>query len=389
MSAESQHLLIGRPRGISGYVPRQWCCVCGKAATKDDTYTKCIEVSCLNLCHFTCLGNETEFSCFQAQALRTQFGITDPVSLVSVDNTTEDEIVSLPSHDEETAAHLMQLSKEELIKTVIQLQNQVSKQNNIIRSQKSQRDLMVSKRVVFEEALSLIDNIVATDYYNEDCTVSTSSTSAYSHKIDSDWKVICENSEYWNTWWRSEKPKQLRKLPKTQVVPQPSHPAPGNANENISKNQPQNPSKKKFPQKTNGVPSLFCKICRRKGHIESSCYKNKNCDYCKKRGHSFDRCRKREADLKRNQKCDFCSRKGHESGTCYLRAAEVRQEQILRTVLEEQRNQNTNLLKTLHTQNSVYHIPPAHQISPWIQQNRNWNQYMPQTSYGAQTFQAR
>ena len=138
MSGEAQHLPIASPPHLPGYCPRVWCSVCGKAAAKSETYVKCQDqTSCNNVCHLHCLGDETRFSCDQTQSLRTQLNIAEPV--VYLTDTSDNELEVTESHDtgthtEEDTDHLQQLSKEDLIDTVLQLQKEVATSHNIIKS---------------------------------------------------------------------------------------------------------------------------------------------------------------------------------------------------------------------------------------------------------------
>ncbi|KAK3857034.1 hypothetical protein Pcinc_036689 [Petrolisthes cinctipes] len=81
MSVEgASHRLIDRPAGIPGYLPRQWCAVCGLKITDTIRSQRCIERGCPNISHTACLDNEPEFNCANTQELRVRVGIRGQVT---------------------------------------------------------------------------------------------------------------------------------------------------------------------------------------------------------------------------------------------------------------------------------------------------------------------
>lgn len=434
MSATSGHQPIARPQGLPGYCPRQWCCVCGKAAAKTDTYVKCQGDTCLNLCHIRCLDNKEDYSCKETQALRVQANVTDQVVFttgssapkVDADQDQDQETIEKEEEeneeDSEDTEHLTHLGKEQLIETIIQLQKEVSKSNNIIRSYKNQRELLINKRSVFEEALSLIDIIVATDIYNKDSSTTSVAASAAPDKIDSDWEDVCNKSEHWKNWRDSSKPRPLKKI--SQLVQTESislgNEQPrinsGSNNTNNTNNTKSNSTatttynktagqkttsrgKPAPKQRAGGAPD--CGVCGRRGHTENTCrarycnycgklghtedvcwaWQRTYCDHCGSRGHTTDQCR-------RSITCEYCSRRGHDTNNCLTRAAEQRQdqrqEQLIRSILKEYNGQIPHTTTTPGV-NYQSHLPTNNHSPHWHQNGTTWPSYTSQNGYNSQT----
>lgn len=99
MDEDTQHKLIARPGGISGYRPAIWCAVCGYKAHIHTT-KKCVSEKCPNYCHVNCLGELPNFSCDNTAQLRVEAGIQHLVVFTQGSSTVSTNIPSEPEGDE-------------------------------------------------------------------------------------------------------------------------------------------------------------------------------------------------------------------------------------------------------------------------------------------------
>ncbi|KAK4315302.1 hypothetical protein Pmani_013473 [Petrolisthes manimaculis] len=207
MSVEgASHRLIDRPAGIPGYLPRQWCAVCGLKITNTIRSQRCIEQGCPNISHTACLDNEPEFNCANTQELRVRVGIRGPVTF-RLPQVTPDPVWSTPLRPSASVEEedLVDLTREELKVLVLTLRKDLSEGKEQIKVYCVAIDKLTDKRSVLAEALEIVDSFISLRENSRDKTDLKDKimTGARPHKIDKGWaehiSVNAEAREWWAT----------------------------------------------------------------------------------------------------------------------------------------------------------------------------------------------
>ena len=200
-----KHELIAGPSGLSGYIPREWCAVCGKSSGKTAIF-KCSDDNCPNICHKSCLDVRDFFDCFDVQELRNKLDIHHPVVYVDLDDD------SLEESEDNYEDDLNQLSNQELIITIQNLRKELGKKStalsffdSFIRDLTKQREALVT-------ALDFIDNLASYKSTLEELDFRSIASTARPEKIDEEWERKINSDQNSMSWWSSDKPKKLKNL---------------------------------------------------------------------------------------------------------------------------------------------------------------------------------
>lgn len=325
------HPKIARLEGRSGYTPTQYCCVCGLAGNR--IFIPCsTDDECVNVCHLSCAGEDSPFCCSEVSTLRAAKGFAGAVKFVPKDGNeaTED------SQEEEDP--LLLLSKEDLVQKIRDRNVEIKGYQTAVKRYSELLTQFAAKRDAINNVLSFLDEIsAAVDNIQITSTSVTSvRTTATPEGIDRDWEVLIESCPTTRDWWKSDRPKKLKKVCQTskdqscgqnangteqqgnlsqgqrqntrtleqgtrprqtnqrKVVPprRSSHPQ---TQRNLQKRNPGGPSgQQQFDRGSRTGP---CVTCGRQGHTSDRCYRNLFCAHCHRKGHSEEGCRdKRETD---------------------------------------------------------------------------------------------
>ena len=393
----TNHILIARPAGLSGYCPREWCAVCGKT-TLNSPSINCTESNCPNRSHIVCLRENIDFNCQEVPALRSALDISDAVVYINSEiNDYENEEENGDIEDE-----LLKLESKELVGIIRRLQAELAKKNKLLNHFTAVADNIAAKREAVVSILNFMDNISATKSTYECKEIKDSACSACPDKIDADWLEATQLNPNLNEWWQSGKPRKLRKISvlkntklegssvqyqepeanssELQVQPassqtissqstpynnrrSPPLPSGGQGNiRNRNQNYRTNPGDNRrqnnrynHTQRNNNHSNTFTQSQR--GNNLSKIF----CVLCKKSGHTVDICRK-------NIKCNFCLRSGHKVEQCYVKQSEERQQNFMKNIIAEQAKQSAYFVHSLHNylpQTNHNQIQPAQNQSYW------------------------
>lgn len=311
-----QHFGIQRPKGLPGYTPRIWCCICGRAA-KEGNYYVCPGDGCMNKCHKECLGDNEEFLCSMAEDLRAQQSILEPVTYM--------QHLSNESDVEEAEEDLSQKSKEELIGEIKLLRAKIDSYTPVNKYLGRLCQEIGSKRDAIVGVLEWIDNLsAAINTAGVSLTVEAECQTSPDRSLQENRRVTQNNSrKSWNNKKKTVKTQNTKHNSAEASTPVVT-PQEEEATVSGNKSSRQDKTKTKsvsYPSLQQPPRSNTCNVCHRRGHTEDNCRTKLKCDYCGRTGHSVDWCRSRTAD--------------------------ERQERLLKTIVSEQANHTASLLRSL------------------------------------------
>lgn len=328
----STHRKIARLEGRSGYIPTQYCCVCGLAGNRN--FIPCsADDECVNVCHVSCAGEVSTFCCSDVSALRAAKGFAGAVKYVlnDINKAAEDS-------KEEEEEPLLLLSKEDLIQKI---RDQTAEINGYQSAVKRYRELMTqfaAKRDAINNVLTFLDEISAAvdNIQITSTSVRSVKTTAIPEGIDRDWEVLIESCPTTSDWWKSDRPKRLKKACQTSMdqsrvqkdnqtnkqgnptqdqrqntrtseqrarprqtdqrtVAPPTRSSPPQSQRNPQKRISGGPNGQR--QSDRGSKPGSCATCGKRGHNSDRCYRNLLCAHCHKKGHSEEGCRdKRDSE---------------------------------------------------------------------------------------------
>ncbi|KAG0727704.1 hypothetical protein GWK47_034100 [Chionoecetes opilio] len=424
------HPVIAR-RDLSGYHPKKWCAVCGKATLKT-SYVSCEDENCHNLCHTSCLNGTPVYKCDYTEQLRAQANIADPVTLVSEEADTPSQQLRLVAQESEERIYREDLEGAQLISIVEKLTEEASRSNVIIRSIEEDRELIKQNREVFASALRFADRLKTSKHRQAEIKTCSQAVSAFSETIDEHWKEVCQGSVSWRKWWSSGRPRKLRFTARpdahpdlledhppptqrltphlhppptappttagTDPAPAPSTSAPpttavtdpppapptttvstatttsqGDADETSTARARTGASQDRGTSPARAPPSAAPGTIasggnkRKKGKNKRSVRSREVCEDRRPRSHQGANQPRRQVPEK---VCNYCARKGHTAVTCYARNSDQRQERLFRQIFEEGRY-SAAPLPALPPQQSPPQHPP--QPSPLLSQLDAWD----------------
>ena len=184
----------------TGICPGLWCSVCGYAIRSPDTAVKCLDNTCQNVCHTTCLRGEEVFSCEHTSTLREQAGITGPVEYLPADPVVGQHHTT-PDADSDTAAN-----------TAEEIEDAISEPPQedyikVIQTQQATITKLIQQLSVFVDGNLTLGQlpaaITSAKEVIADCTTSTATiaVTARPENINKDFLKQAEKDHTLVDWW--------------------------------------------------------------------------------------------------------------------------------------------------------------------------------------------